>query len=313
MTQSRVTCDAVPFGWRNRRLWVAAAALAVVAARAETLTIATYNVENYVPANRVTEAGYRQDYPKPESEKQAVRRVIHAVAADVLVLQEMGPQPYLDELQRDLRTEGSDYPHAALGLAADADRHVAILSRRPLAKVITHGELEFAYLGGKEHVKRGLLEATVRTAAGDVTVFAVHLKSRFTDRPDDPASAIRRAGEAVAIRDQALRRFPNPAASRFLILGDCNDGKASKTLSLLQKRGKTPVVQLLPAADSRGEVWTHFFRREETYTRVDHVFVSPGLRESVRGGVARIFDGPGTREASDHRPVVVVLDLKPGS
>lgn len=313
MTQSRVTCDALSFGWRTWRAWAAAAAIAIVAARAETITIATYNVENYVRANRVTEAGYRQDYPKPESEKQAVRRVIHAVAADVLVLQEMGPQPYLDELRRDLRTEGSDYPHAALGVAADADRHVALLSRRPLAHVITHGELDFAYLGGKERVKRGLLEATVRTVAGDVTIFALHLKSRFTERADDPASAIRRAGEAVAIRDQVLRRFPNPAASRFVILGDCNDGKASKTLSLLQKRGKTPVAQLLPAADSRGEVWTHFFRREETYTRVDHVFVSPGLRGAVRGGAARIFDGPGTREASDHRPVVVVLELGPGS
>ena len=37
-------------------------------ARAETLTLATYNIENYVAADRMTEAGYRRDYPKPEAE-----------------------------------------------------------------------------------------------------------------------------------------------------------------------------------------------------------------------------------------------------
>ena len=46
-----------------------------VPAFAETLTIATYNIENYGPANRMTEAGYRKDYPKPESEKAALRSV----------------------------------------------------------------------------------------------------------------------------------------------------------------------------------------------------------------------------------------------
>jgi hypothetical protein len=41
-------------------------------------------------------------------------------------------------------------------------------------------------------VKRGLLEITLATTAGDLTLFGLHLKSRFTDRPDDPMSAVRR-------------------------------------------------------------------------------------------------------------------------
>jgi hypothetical protein len=36
-------------------------ALSLVCARAETLTVATYNIENYCAANRVIEAGYRTD------------------------------------------------------------------------------------------------------------------------------------------------------------------------------------------------------------------------------------------------------------
>ncbi|MSU23398.1 MAG: endonuclease/exonuclease/phosphatase family protein [Opitutus sp.] len=281
----------------------------VWAGRAETLTIATYNIENYCAANRLTAAGYRKDYPKPEAEKRALRAVIRAVNADVLVLQEMGDQPYLDELRRDLKSEGLDYPHAALATAADPDRHVALLSRRPLKNVVTHADLEFPYFGAKEKVKRGLLEATVVTAVGEVTVFALHLKSRFTERPDDPQCALRRAGEATAIRDAVLKKFPAPTSGNFLLLGDCNDSKSSKPLQFLQKRGKTAVADLLPAADSRGDTWTHNYRREDNYTRVDHVLVAPGLRPAVQGGAARIYDGSGVRDASDHRPVVVELQL----
>lgn len=285
------------------------AAITVWSGRAETLTIATYNVENYVLADRMTEAGYRKEYPKPEAEKQALRNVIRALGADVLVLQEMGPQPYLDELRRDLKNAGCDYPHAALATAADADRHVAILARRPLRGVVTHTDLRFKYLEGVETVKRGLLEATISTEAGDVTLFAVHLKSRYTDHAADPQSAMRRGAEATAIRDQILQRFPRPAEARFVILGDCNDSRTSRAVAALQKRGKTEIARLLPATDSRGEAWTHAFRREESYSRVDYIFVSPGLHRAVGGGSARIFDGAGVREASDHRPVFAVLTL----
>ena len=271
-------------------------------AHAETLTVATYNIENYGPADRVTEAGYRKDYPKPEPEKRALRAVIHALNADVLVLQEMGGQPYLDELQRDLKGEGLDYPFSALATAVDADRHVALLSRRPLKSVTTHANLEFTYFTMRESVKRGLLEATVATAAGDVTIFALHLKSRFTERSDDPAGAVRRAGEATAIGDAILKKFPSPAGARFLIAGDRNDTKSSKALEHLQKRGKTEIVALLPAVDSRGDSWTHDYHRDDTYTRVDHILVSSTLRPALQGGPAHIFDGEQTRTASDHRP-----------
>ena len=279
------------------------------ASRAETLTIATYNVENYGPANRMTEAGYRQEYPKPEAEKQALRAVLKGLKADVLVLQEMGGQPYLDELRRDLKAEGTDYPFAVLMESADADRHVALLSKRQFKAVVPHADLEFAYFGGKERVKRGLLEVTVSTAAGDVTILGVHLKSRYTDRPDDPMSAQRRIGEAAAVRDCVLERVGDPTTARFLILGDCNDTKDSKTVQRLLRRGKTDIAALLPAADSRGDSWTHAYRKEDSYSRVDHILVSPALRPAVQSGMAQIYDGPGVREASDHRPVAVTLEL----
>jgi endonuclease/exonuclease/phosphatase family metal-dependent hydrolase len=81
----------------------------------------------------------------------------------------------------------------------------------------------------------------------------------------------------------------------------------------LSSRGKTSIAEVLKAADSRGETWTHFYRKADSYSRVDYVLVSPALRPAVVNGAAAIFDGENTRAASDHRPVVVRLEVGAGS
>jgi endonuclease/exonuclease/phosphatase family metal-dependent hydrolase len=278
--------------------------------RGETLILATYNVENYVSTNRMAEGTYRQSYPKPEAEKQALRSVLRGINADVLALQEMGPRPYLDELQHDLAAEGLVYRYAELLDAEDKERHLAVLSKQPLTAVRGYTELGFKYFGATETVKRGLLEVHVGEGPNAFALFIVHLKSRFTDRPDDPNSALRRAGEATAVRDQILRVFPQPATARFLIMGDCNDSRLSKPLRALAQRGKTDIAEVLPATDGHGETWTHYYKKEETYTHVDHVLVSAALKPAVENGAARIVEMSAVTEASDHRPVVVALKWK---
>ncbi|OAM88005.1 endonuclease/exonuclease/phosphatase family protein [Termitidicoccus mucosus] len=284
---------------------------------AGTLTVATYNVKNYTLESRMADGEYKKEYPKPESEKDALRAVIKAIGADVLALQEMGPQPFLDELQRDLRSDGVDYPYGIVLDAQDADRHLAVLSKRPFVSVGRHTDLSFSYFDEQDFVKRGLLE--VRVPAGAigappaddevVTIFVVHLKSRYTDRPDDPESAIRRTSEAEAVRDRVLKVFPDRAKARFLLVGDCNDTRANRPLRALSRRGDTLIADILPAGDTRGEVWTLFWAKQDTYSRFDHILVSPGLRDAVVGGAAWIYDGPQVMQASDHRPVVVRLEI----
>jgi endonuclease/exonuclease/phosphatase family metal-dependent hydrolase len=297
------------------------------AAAGGTLTVATYNVENYNSADRQTEAGYRPEYPKPEAQKTALRDVIRRLNADVLALQEMGGAPYLEELRRDLKTEGLDYPFGAVLEAdgLDPDRHVAVLSKRPFVSVVRHTDLVAKFSGTQERVKRGLLEVRIAVrptaaassagsgpagpelAAGGAewTLFVMHLKSRLTERADDPESATQRAAEAEAVRDRVLKIFPDPAAAKFLVLGDANTGRADRPLRALQARGRTAIAEWLPAADSRGEVWSYFYAKADTYDRVDHILASPALRTAVV--TTRIEDGPGVKEASDHRPVVVTL------
>lgn len=281
----------------------------VVGARAETLTLATYNVENYVAANRMVDGMYRENYPKPEAAKAALRSVIRSLDADLLALQEIGSEAHLEELRRDLKSEGVDYPFFAWLEAADKDRHVALLSRRPLTAVVRHTDLTFSYLGRETPVKRGLLEVRIATTAGELTLFVFHLKSRYTDEASDPQSQLRRAGEAEAIRDRVLRQFPDPSSARFLVLGDCNDSPGSRPLRALTQRGRRTIAHLLPAADSRGETWTHYYRREDVYSRVYYILASPALAPTVVNGAAVICDLPETAAASDHRPVSVRLNL----
>lgn len=276
---------------------------------AQALTVATYNVENYTLANRMVDGIYREAYPKPEKERAALRQVIRAIEPDVLAVCEMGPQPFLDEFQRELKQVGLDYPHAVLLDAADADRHVAVLSKVPFKEVRRHADLSFTYFGQTERVKRGALEVVFATDQGEVSVFVLHLKSKYTERKDDPEAALQRALEAETVRDLVLARFPDPGEAKFIVCGDWNDTRGTRPVRALQKRGETVIGELLRAADSRGETWTHYFRREDLYSRIDYLMVSPGLKPFVAEERARIFDGPGTGEASDHRPVVAELKL----
>lgn len=294
---------------RLLRLVAAIVFLPLVASAA--ITVATYNVENYTLANRMVEGVYREKYPKPEAERAALRKVVAGIGADVLAVQEMGAPAFLEEFQRELRAAGQDYPHAVVLAAADADRHVAVLSKIPFREVRRHAEVPLVYFGQPERVKRGVLEVVFATDQGEVSLFVVHLKSKFTERKDDPEAALQRALEAEATRDLVLARFPNPAAAKFLVAGDWNDTKGTRGVRALQKRGDVVIGHLIDAKDEKGDAWTHYFRREDLYSRIDYLMVSPGLKDAVVKGSGRVHDGAQVREASDHRPVSVVLDLSP--
>ncbi|MDQ5979707.1 MAG: hypothetical protein QG602_2682 [Verrucomicrobiota bacterium] len=301
----------VKISHRMRSLILFVASLICVLVAPAAITVATYNVENYTLANRMVDGVYREAYPKPEKERAALSQVIGAIAPDVLAVQEMGPQPYLDEFQRELKAAGQNYPHAVLLDGPDADRHVAVLSKVPFKEVKHHANVSFTYFDQPAKVRRGVLEVIFATDHGDVSLFVVHLKSKYTERKDDPESALQRALEAEAVRDLVLTRFPDPAQAKFVVTGDWNDTRSTRPVRALQKRGELVVGELVRAADSRGHLWTHFFRREDQYSRIDYLMVSPGLKPFVAGNRATIHDGPGVFDASDHRPVWLKLEVQP--
>ncbi len=277
-------------------------------APAGTVRVATYNVRNYLVMDRMVAGTWRPDYPKPEAEKAIVREVIQQVRPDILLLQEMGTVAFLEELRADLTREGLHYPYAVHLAGPDSSRHIAMLSMVPPHEVVKHRDLEFKYFEGRDLVKRGMLEVTFLDADGaPYTIFGVHLKSRWTEHPDDAESGIRRTREAEACRNRIIDRTLERGQERFMIAGDFNDHPGSAPLRRFYRRGDLMIGSMLPAMDSRGEVWTYFYGKEATYQAVDGLLLSPALAPLVKGGVGQIYDGVQASLGSDHRMVTADL------
>lgn len=272
------------------------------------LRLATYNLRNYLVMDRYLEGRWQPAYPKPEKEKAIARRVIRESEPDILALQEMGPQPFLDELRADLAKEGLEYPHVIHLSGPDSERHLALLSKVAPLEVVQHTDLDFKYFDRREQVKRGLLELSFEAADGELfKLFVVHLKSKYTDEKADPESQLRRTREAEACRNRIVERTFDLGVDRFLIAGDFNDHPDSGPLRRFYVRGDLEIGRLVPAGDSRGEVWTHYFERRGQYSRVDGFVASAEMFPLIEGGRGKIVDSRGALDGSDHR--MVFLDL----
>lgn len=277
-------------------------------ADAEKVRIATYNLDNYLVMDRHVGASWRPAYPKPENEKLIVRQVIHEVDPDILVLQEMGTVDFLEELRADLANEGQHYNYAIHMAGVDPDRHLAVLSKLPPKGVVKHKGLDFKYFDGRKVVKRGMLEATFELEDGiGFTLFAVHLKSRYEERKDDKLSASRRTREAEASRNRIIERTHEQGRLHYLVAGDYNDHPNSATMRRFYNRGKLKIGSLVPATDSRGEVWTYYYEKEARYELVDGFVASPKLLPHVKTGSGHVADFAGVMTASDHRMVYIDL------
>lgn len=275
---------------------------------AQDLRVATYNLKNYLVMDRYVDSSWRPAYPKPEKEKLIIREVIKEVAPDVLVLQEMGTVDFLEELRADLYHDGLHYEYAVHMKGSDPDRHLAVLARRAPYEVIKHKDLQFKYFEERETVKRGMLEMSFKLDDGrSFQLFAVHLKSRYSENKDDPGSELRRVREAEACRHRIIERTQDQAQTQYLVVGDFNDHPTSSTLRRFYRRGSLEIGTRVPAADSRGEVWTYFYEKESRYEAVDGFIASPEMYLWVKAGQGHIVDTPGALNGSDHR--MVYLDL----
>ncbi len=305
---------------RIPRLLLASFVLLLLAGQlAANLRVATYNVRNYLMTNRLVhgkpgeKSVWRQNYPKPEVEKAALRRIIARVDPDILALQEMGGAPYLKELQRDLeRFDGIRYPHAVLMLGADEDRHVAVLSKVPFHKVVQHKALTHKYFGNAEVVRRGLLEVQFKTNGRAWSLFNLHLKSKWTERDDDPEASLKREGEATAVREFLKKQHPVAQGHPYLLLGDFNDTPNSKPLARILRSGNTRLCRYIYCKDVRGRIWTHYWRKGGLYSQIDYICASFGMLKLYglpegRWPDGHIEDSDDTLVASDHRLVWVEL------
>lgn len=283
--------------------------LVSVALEATTVRLATWNVRNYTITDRLTENGWRPNFPKPENEKRVLRRILTTVRPDVLAIQEIGGEEFLRELQRDLEREGLDYPYATVLEGPDEQRALAFLSKLPFDEVWMHDDLTVRVNRDRLPHSRGVLGVTFVTEGQRWSVVNLHLKSRRTTRQDDPGGEIKRTAEAQVARDLLRRRFPPGEGDWYVVAGDLNDYPRSSAVRRLLQVSDTTLTIAMEAADSRGETWTHLFRGEDLYSRVDYLLASPAMYEAFREPTGVLHDPPDYFTASDHRLVYIDLDF----
>lgn len=272
-----------------------------------TVRVASYNVRNYLTMDRLVEGKWRPEYPKPEKEKRVIRSTILSVQPDILALQEIGSRKHLEELRRDLLNEGLEYTGSAWLEAHDEVRHVAALWKSHLkVEVVEHSNLPIKYMGKVDFVKRGMLELKIFDHKGSWSLFNLHLKSKYTNFKSDPLSTQRRTLEGRAARDKIIKIFPELEKERYLIVGDLNDSPVSGALRAFMKRGDRVLSIPIECYDSNGSRWTHYYKKEDSYTRIDYFLRSPGWVEAGRV-TGTIVSRPDYYQGSDHRLIWVDL------
>jgi len=281
---------------------------------ADSFRVATYNLENYLDAP----AGSRPT--KTTEAKSKIRESIRALNPDVLALQEIGNTNALLELRDALKADGVPFPFWEHVTGFDTNIHVAVLSRFPIVARRPHPNDGFLLYGRRYHVSRGFAEVDIRVNPKYVfTLITAHLKSRRLVPEGDEAEL--REQEARLLRDIVETRLTANPALNLIVLGDFNDTKDSKSIRTLLGRGNSALIDTRPAernGDSqpnanphfapRNVTWTHYYGKEDTYSRIDYILLSRGMAKEWLSSETYVLTLPNWGVASDHRPIVAMFE-----
>ncbi len=266
------------------------------------IVVCHYNLRNYVDAKP---AGNGQKYStkeKPKTEIEALVRIIREINPDILGVCEMGTPERFQDFQKRLAEAGLNFAASEYVQAADPDRHLALLSRFPIVGRQSVTDVGYDLGGQVEKVRRGFLDVTVQVAPEyRLRLVGAHLKSKL---PTPAGEAIVRRHEAQELRrhlDAILKAEPHV---NLVCYGDFNDTKDQPMFSeITGVRGTATYMADLWARDSFGDRWTHYWKTADQYSRIDYLFVSPGLFREVVKEKSTVYRGPDWDIASDHRAV----------
>lgn len=282
---------------------------------AEKFRVATYNLENYIdnPAsNRPI---------KSEPAKAKIVESILAIKPDVLAIQEIGSEKLMNELWERLAKEGLDFPHREFVIGWDTNIFVAILSRFPITQRRSHTNESYLLYGRRYYMSRGIGEVDIKVNDHySFTLFTAHLKSKRAI-PDVNETEMR-IQEAQILREKIDARLKADPNANLVFAGDLNDTKDAQSTRIVIGRGNTltGLVDTRPAErngdnlppdrptyDPRNITWTHFYGKEDTYSRIDYILISRGMAREWVTNETYVLAIPNWGLASDHRPIVATF------
>jgi endonuclease/exonuclease/phosphatase family metal-dependent hydrolase len=299
------------------------------------MRVATFNLQNMRLRTRKgravldgavdhDDAKVRRSTALDIADRRETAKVIKTAQADVVALQEVFDIETLDYFHdRFLLPSGTPaYPFRYCFAGNDGrGLNIAALCQRPPIGAKSHASLTGKELGlfdlprdlrDRRLFRRDCLQLDFER----VTLFICHFKAPYPDARK--AQEIRQA-EARAVRKLIESRFEQPAAERWMILGDLNEPAkvgepAASALGPLKQGFSVDLLDRLPA----GTDWTYELPETHLHSRPDRILVSPRLAqehpdvrpEIIRSGMdpRQIDRATGTRRnltqnlshASDH-------------
>ncbi len=280
-------------------------------ARAERVTVATYNVLNLFD---VFDNPYTQDEgtdPKPRVDLERVAAVIRQLDADIVGLQEIENEQTLEAMVQEYLPE-MGYDHVAAPPSNDGRGiTLGVISRKPIVKVTSYRWQTIPHAGQSRHHRfaRDLMRATIQ-ATPDTTldVFVVHFKSK-SSRPGDPQSTSWRTAEAVRSRDIIGAWVHREPDALGVLMGDFNSRPNEPAASavfapvdgkpvLFDVLADTPISQRITYPSSR-----------YPDSAIDYIAVTPALLPRLVPGSAQVLPQNQFTKGSDHLPVIAAFDL----
>lgn len=294
------------------------------AASTNTLTVATWNVENLFDTvsnqpdgadEEFTPESWRRWTPaRYEAKLNNLAWVIDKMKPDVLCVAEIENRQVLQALADRMNLKyGWTFPY--IGHVDSADPRgidSAVLSRYPIRST------KLISIPGR----RGTLIVTVDVEGDSVIFLANHLKSQMGDMQEN---IVTRTGEAMFLREAALKILSkNPNAS-LVIIGDFNEdldgpsitqglGVSPDRNKALGTTGNSMVFYNLLGDIPANQRGSYYYARRKVWNTFDAIIVpqtmllpsdipGPAWRvQAPTSGVTKTFSLPEMREEDDGRP-----------
>lgn len=280
--------------------------LSPVIAGDEPVSVAFYNLKNYLAMDRRVDGELVLDAPKPDREIKHLIEGISAIQPDILGVCEIGDPSYVKDLRDRLKKAGMDLPHTELLRSKSGfDRNLAIFSRFPIVASNSRDDYTYRIYDEKFPFQRGVLDTTIQVNKNyALRCVVLHLKSK-REVPEADQSEMR-LNEAQLARAHLDKIFQNAPDTNLIVMGDFNDYRNEAPMKTLQGFfGGRGYLSSLTLSDQYGFRWTHHWSFADSYSRFDYALLSRGITGEVDRKKSYIHHWPNWDDASDHRPIVI--------